>query len=161
MKLQNIIKECIDNVILKYSLTESETANNKQMVIMRGLPGAGKSTRIKSKYPNATICSADHYFIDNTGTYNFNPTKLKSAHDACYAKAEKAVWESAPLIVIDNTNTQKWEFQKYVDLARQGGYELVTDDIFDGGASDEELFGRNSHGVPLQNIKQMRQRWEK
>lgn len=153
IKFVNIPKLLIENID---SLQQSKT-----LILMRGLPGAGKSTLIKNKYPNAIICSADHHFINpETQEYIFNPAEIANAHQACMNKAVNAIKQNAPLIVIDNTNTQKWEFQKYVDLAKSNGYEVKVENVFDGGLSDEDLAKRNTHRVPLQGIQRMRSRWE-
>ncbi len=140
------------------SINESlDTMNQKQMIIMRGLPGSGKSTLIKQKYPNAKICSADHYFEDK----KFDPALLTNAHLFCLNQAIKYINEEQPLIVIDNTNTKKWEFQKYIQLANENNYSIHYENVFDGGKTDEELFARNVHNVPLHTITNMRNRWEK
>lgn len=127
---------------------------------MRGLPGSGKSTLIKEKYPNAIVCSADHFFIDGEGKYTFLPKDIGNAHAACLARAIEALKQSQSPIVIDNTNTQKWEYSKYLNLAQQYGYNVLFENLFDGGLTDEELAARNTHNVPLDTIHKMRKRWQ-
>lgn len=131
----------------------------KKVYIMRGLPGAGKSTWIKNNTPGAVVCSADHFF-EKSGTYQFDPTNLGKAHAECFAKFQKALERGAETIVVDNTNTTKWEFEKYQNLANLHGYDVELVKIFDGGLSDEDLANRNTHGVPLENIRRMRSRWQ-
>lgn len=131
----------------------------KKVYIMRGLPGAGKSTWTKNNAPGAVICSADHFF-ERDGTYRFDPTNLGKAHAECFAKFQKALERGAEAIVVDNTNTTKWEFEKYQNLADLHGYDVELVNIFDGGFSDEDLANRNTHGVPLESIRRMRSRWQ-
>jgi predicted kinase len=129
------------------------------MTIMRGLPGSGKSTKARQLADdNTVICSADdHFMVD--GEYVFNPDQIGAAHQACQDKARKALMDGKD-VIIDNTNTQKWEMQPYLDMAAFFKVTLEVVNIFDGGCSDEELVERNSHGVPIEAIRRMRARWE-
>jgi hypothetical protein len=58
------------------------------------LESLGKSTLVqilKRLYSNSfVICSADNYFIDNQGVYNFNRDKIGEAHRVCQQQAEDA-----------------------------------------------------------------------
>jgi ABC-type proline/glycine betaine transport system ATPase subunit len=64
------------------------------MFLMRGLPGSGKSTLVKilkqiySK--SVAVCSADNFFLDEQGVYNFNRDRISEAHRVCQQKAEEA-----------------------------------------------------------------------
>lgn len=60
------------------------------MVIMRGVPGCGKSTIVKhlmKVFDTNCVCSADQYFMKN-GTYNYDRSKIKDAHQYCHDKGE-------------------------------------------------------------------------
>jgi len=50
----------------------------KVLYIVRGIPGSGKSTFAKTLGGNHY--EADMYFIGESGNYNFDPTKIKDAH---------------------------------------------------------------------------------
>ena len=44
-----------------------------EVIVMQGVSGSGKSTYIKNNLPNATVVSADHFFVNAvTGVYEFN-----------------------------------------------------------------------------------------
>lgn len=131
------------------------------MTIMRGLPAAGKSTTTKPlEAAGAVVCSADHFF-EATGSYVFDPSKIGQAHKACMDKATSAVNANRD-VVIDNTNTQRWEFESYIQLALSRGFAVVIKDVFDGGCTDEQLAERQkaTHGVPVEALRRMRARWE-
>lgn len=129
----------------------------KRLTIMRGLPSSGKST--KAKELGGYICSADDFFVKD-GVYTFDPKLISEAHAACRAKAMGAMALDVPHIIIDNTNTQKWEYEKYIRMANDFGYEVVIVDCGAGSCSFEELAERNVHRVPIETIKKMAARWE-
>jgi predicted kinase len=134
-----------------------------KVYIVRGLPGSGKSTKVKTLLGNKqyVICSADNFFVDSSGRYSFVPSLIKDAHKYCQERFLKAIRNNIPTIIVDNTNTQKWEYQYYLNLADQYDYDVEIIDLFDGGLSDEELAKRNIHNVPKEAISRMRARWEK
>jgi hypothetical protein len=61
---------------------------------------------------------------------------------------------------VANTFTQRWEMEPYLRMASQYGARIVVIDAFDGGMTDEELAVKNIHGVPVEGIRAMRNRWE-
>ena len=83
----------------------------KRAVIMRGLPGSGKSTlakEIASGSKSFVICSADDFFMKD-GEYVFNPKLLWKAHEICIKKFEANLKKETEIVILDNTNTKKWE----------------------------------------------------
>ena len=134
----------------------------KRLVILRGLPGSGKSTYIRQHLngPDVVVCSADDFFISEEGEYIFDPSQLPMAHGKCQEKALLAMDGCAHHIVIDNTNTTHGEFYLYRVVAKLYGYTVEVHDLFDAGLTDAELAARNRHGVPEIAIAAMRGRWE-
>jgi len=130
---------------------------NKRVVIMRGASGAGKSTYIRNHLPGAYVCSADHFFICSDGVYSFDPSKLGEAHNTCYYKFLCALSDWRNLIVVDNTNTQLFEFYGYVQLAKAYGYavEVVRLDTPVHVAA-----ARNIHGVDFTTVETMASRFQ-
>jgi hypothetical protein len=48
-----------------------------KMVLLRGLPGSGKSTFAKKTMVGAVVLSSDDFFVDEqTGEYNWNQVRL-------------------------------------------------------------------------------------
>ena len=126
------------------------------VTIIRGLPGSGKSTLAKEIGADV-ICSADDFFVGDDGVYRFDASKLKEAHGWCYRKFEDAV-KNGQTVVVDNTNTRRWEFEKYIDYAEFAGAKFEVIRIKHPPL--EVCFKRNTHGVPLETIKKMAERFE-
>lgn len=139
---------------------------SKIVYILRGIPGCGKSTLAKfifcgvEKGTTAAYCSADMFFMKN-GEYNFELSKLAAAHEYCRFNFTLAVQNTIDVIIIDNTNTTHKEFKFYKDEAVKAGYQVQI--ITVGEFSEEALAtyaARNIHGVPIEKLKQMRDRFQ-
>lgn len=128
-----------------------------KLYLVRGLPGSGKSTRA-SHLDVTEVCEADQYF-EIGGDYQFDPKKLSQAHAWCREKTRR-VLQRGESVAVANTFTQWWEMEPYFQMAEETGAEVEVVSVYDGGCSDEELAARNLHGVPLETIRRMRERWE-
>ena len=135
----------------------------KKLFLIRGLPGAGKSTFAKILVglgSDFLICEADKYFTDKDGEYNFDPSKLKEAHERCIETVETYMKDSLVReewyreIVVSNTFTREWEMEPYFELAEKYGYSVFCIIV------ENRHGGKTVHGVPEDKIEQMRQRFE-
>jgi predicted kinase len=120
------------------------SSNFKTVVILRGAPGSGKSTFIQKNISDVIICSADDYHMKN-GEYKFDVNNLRNAHRECMKKFKNALKQSAPLVVVDNTNTKCSEMKYYIRLAKKLNYDIR---IIRMVMPTERLLGRNIHNVP-------------
>jgi predicted kinase len=140
----------------------------KVLLIMRGCPGSGKSHYSNERVVEANdrglsvqICSADHYFVQAGGTYEFKPHKLCDAHAECLRCCIDALYRGVELVIIDNTNTRLREFETYAKLATAMGYEIQIKELRPSSNSDIETWHQRClHHVPLDKIRQMDDRWE-
>ncbi|GIY43388.1 NEDD4-binding protein 2-like 2 [Caerostris darwini] len=130
----------------------------RSMIILRGLPGSGKSYLAKylaSLDDHCIILSTDDFFNCN-GKYVFDWTRLEAAHNWNQRRAKQAVLDGRGPIIIDNTNIEVWEMMPYVSMAKQFGYCL---EILEPGTpwkfKVSALAAKNTHGVRKEKIAKM------
>lgn len=139
----------------------------KKMILMRGIPGSGKSTRASEivKERGGVICSTDNYFIDCSGRYNFNPARIGAAHAWNRQMVRAQCDLGKETIIVDNTNTTEHEMRPYKEMAGYYGYEVEEivvgrESLIDGDvdAYVAMCHARCTHNVPLDTIKKMANR---
>jgi predicted kinase len=129
---------------------------NKNIYLMMGIPGGGKSTWIRNNVSSdAVVCSADHFFEDANGNYNWRADLLPAAHRACFDKYMKALVDNnVKNVVLDNTNTKRQALKDYVVEANKLGFPVT---IVAVNADPAVAAARNIHGVPLPTVQKMHQ----
>ena len=141
-----------------------------RVYIIRGLPGSGKSTLAKiiaaaeervHGQAKVGIYNTDQYFINEEGEYRFDPSKLSEYHLRNLTAFIQDLGDKTVLIV-DNTNTQRWEYEKYVAAAEAAGYEVqfITVGQPKSKSHIRKCAKRNVHLCPVEAIIRMSQRFE-
>jgi predicted kinase len=118
---------------------------NNEILLIRGLPGSGKSTKAKT-IAGYKHLEADQY-LEVDGEYVYDASKVKLAHDWCVATASQYL-EQGHNVVVSNTFIKIWEMKRYIDL----GYPFRI----------LEMKGsfQNIHGVPQEKIDLMASGWQ-
>lgn len=136
------------------------------LIIMRGCPGSGKSTKAKELVAEGRIHSTDDV-IEAQGDYNaffemmieskdFIP--LSRAHSTNLKNAIKSIREGVSPVILDNTNIKQNESKALVKAALEMGLadrNIKFVDVGTGGLDAKGLAERNTHGVPLDKIEKM------
>jgi predicted kinase len=132
----------------------------KELILLRGLPGSGKTSFASAIWNDYAVCEADKFFYDKEGNYNFDPSKLKEAHNWCKNEVETRMQDHQnnqqyyPEIAVSNTFTQEWEMEDYFKLAEKYGYKVVSLILENRHGS------QNVHGVPDEKLQIMKDRFE-
>lgn len=122
----------------------------KELFLVRGLPGSGKSTFAKTL--GGEHIEADMFFMKD-GEYKFDATLIRHAHNWCHEVVENWMEDSIERIVVSNTFTTEWEMDFYFTLAADYGYRVYSLIV------ENRHGGVNEHGVPADNLEQMRNRF--
>lgn len=154
----------------------------KTLFLIRGISGAGKSTTANllsenGKYP---VLSADMYFEDSEGRYNWDGSKIKDAHAWCKTQVERLMKHhevdfysyidiendsklfgrfgnykrQLEKIFVANTFTQEWEIEDYFTLAEKYGYQIVSLIV------ENRHGNKNVHNVPEETMVKMKERFQ-
>lgn len=125
------------------------------LVILRGLPGAGKSSfaeRVLRAQKMVNWFEADMFF-EHAGEYKFSPDKLPAAHGWCQLKVRTAMNEGLELIVVSNTFTTEKEMAPYIQMATECNYRVTAIIV-------ENRHGNKSvHNVPDETMQKMAARF--
>jgi tRNA uridine 5-carbamoylmethylation protein Kti12 len=117
--------ELVDWFIEERLLDQSQQVHPETLVvILRGMPGSGKTSFARfmklyatSRGLSARRCSADRYFDRLTG-FNFNAAELSEAHQQCKQRFDDFIQAGVDVVIVDNTNIRRDEFEYYQTHAR-------------------------------------------
>jgi predicted kinase len=132
----------------------------KQCIILRGLPGSGKST-VAALFGNHVTVSLDEFWMTTDPetdelVYRFDRSRLKEAIEWSHQRFLDYAEQGETLIVVDNTHTQHREYQWWIEMAIQFEYDVH---VLHVECLPHDLL-RNTHGVPTQKLLEMKERWQ-
>lgn len=131
--------------------------NKPSIILLRGLPGAGKTTlaRVLSENNKWPVFSVDSYFTNpETGEYRFEFDKNHLAYKACIQNTEKAMLKKVEKIFIDNTLTLEWEIEPYLQLAAANNYTVHVVTV------ENRHKGLNTHGINNEQLNKMAEKYK-
>jgi predicted kinase len=146
--------------------------SEKLAIIMRGLPGSGKSHWVETYILSLPlekaigvrqrgVFSTDSFFY-HQDEYRFDATKLPEYHQCNLTGFIQALSSSEPVVICDNTNLCRWEYMAYEAAAKALGYSvrvvLVGEPCLP--AHQALCAERNRHGVSLAQIRRMAHAFE-
>lgn len=123
---------------------------SKDLFLVRGLPSSGK-TKLAHKLC-ANVVSADDYFYDDEGNYNFNANELSQAHSLCREMVYNNL-VNGNSVAVANTFTTEKEMKPYFELADKYDYTVTTIIV------ESRHGNKNDHRVPDETIEKMRNRF--
>lgn len=121
----------------------------QQFILVRGLPGSGKTT-LASNLIGFAHFEADMFFM-REGEYKFDPSLIPQAHQWCQDHTRMAL-AGGENVVVSNTFIQNWEMEPYFKMAQEFNIPIQVVEV-------KGHFG-TIHGVPPAAILNMRARWE-
>lgn len=124
----------------------------RNLILLRGLPGSGKSTFAKYLMFNHAWFEADMWFaVYNNNT--FDSSRLKIAHQWCKDQTDESL-KNGYNVIVSNTFTQEWEMQDYFEIAKKYNAKVTVLVV-------ENWHGNKSvHNVPEETMQKMRNRFE-
>lgn len=136
------------------------TDDRNCLILIRGLPGSGKSTFAKKLISDSTIpksfvhFEADQYFVDANGNYSFDPSvewwKLPKAHKSCEEKTFSGL-VNGKNVIVSNTFVRMKEMKPYIEYAEDNNHPVFV-------LRMTKEYG-SIHGVPDFTIEKMKRRF--
>lgn len=127
----------------------------KSLYLLRGLPGAGKSTLAKSLAREGDlIIAADDFMVDEKGEWKFDWRRLDENHARCREEVERAMKERVSRIFVHNTMRTEAECVPYQELASRYGYRVFSLII------ENRHKGKSVHATPDKTVEKMRKSFD-
>lgn len=126
----------------------------KTIIITRGTSSSGKTTlaNLICQQVGNVVVSADDYYYDADGNYNFDASKLGKAHDHCKKMFMLFLNEpSVNTIVVSNTNTKESDWKFYEEEGKKAGAMIIFLVI------EKRHDNINSHSVPEHVLERQEQ----
>jgi predicted kinase len=128
----------------------------RELILLRGLPGAGKTTLAgvlseQGKYPMFCV---DDYFTDTNGEYDFRFQENHLAYKLCEENSRNAMEAGVEKIIVHNTFTMEWEIEPYFKLASENKYRVHVLTVENRHSS------KNTHDIPDEHIERMRAKFK-
>lgn len=124
----------------------------KTLIIVRGLPGSGKTTfseMLTKRMQDCVHLESDQYFMKD-GEYKFDINKLHQAHKTCQQNVKRYMESNQDTIIVSNTSTKESEVDVYYELAKYYGYEVFCIIM------ENRHGGINTHNVPQETLERMK-----
>ena len=129
-----------------------------KLIILRGIPGSGKSTyakKLMSYYQSigkvVAHYEADMFFTHDDGSYHWDPNKVHIAHLWCQRHVRDAL-DNCDVVIVANTNVKRGDIQDYIKIAEEKGakYEVIR----------METRYQTIHSVPEETIQKMSEKFQ-
>jgi len=146
-------QEFEEKVLSNVENTFGSQTGEGDLILIRGVPGSGKTTFSSLLDPDVRV-SADDFFTDEDGNYNFDKNRLSEAHAWCQTQVFNAMQDGEKKIVVDNTFTRTWEMIYYYHIAALNGYRVHSI------VKENRHGGETTHGVPENHIEKMKDRFQ-
>ena len=133
----------------------------KTVVILRGIPGSGKSSFVKMIsmcHDDTVIHEIDDLHKDAQGKFFWDEANAERLYTLNFANFVISCSKGRQLIIFDAINIEVKDFQHYVDIAEKYGYKVYV--VCPNPPTPEESSKSNTHHTSAVQAREMYERWE-
>jgi predicted kinase len=129
---------------------------NQHLILLRGLPGAGKTAFAQLISENNTypFYSVDDYFTASDGHYKFEFSENHIAYAQCLSHTEQAISSGVQKVIVHNTFTMDWEMEPYFKIAKKYDCNLFVLTV------EHYHDGTNTHEVTEEQLVKMAEKYQ-
>ena len=139
----------VDKVIDKITPPQPPHLSDKILFLVRGLPGAGKTTL--AHHIADVVYENDDYFYQGDA-YDYKPEMLQWAKSECFMHCREAMEKGVHKIAISNCFIDEFALEPYYELARIFGYTVFC------FVTENRTNNFNIHGATDAALEKMRKR---
>jgi predicted kinase len=145
--LEEVFSSSFNTIEIEGWIMSGVVRGKFDLVLIRGLPGSGKTTLAKIFESNGYRHFEADQFFEVRGKYLYDPRKVKAAHVWCAKIAERAIGKGQQ-VVVSNTFIKIISMRLYLALAKNPLIISATGTW------------QNVHGVTDQAVVKMAAEWE-
>jgi len=127
----------------------------RDLILVRGISGSGKTTLAEAlaDHSNGTVNSADNYFYNAKGEYNWKANLLPMVHEKCLKQTAIDMSKGISPIFVANTFAPERELKPYIEEAAKYNYRVFTIIVENRHGSE------NVHDVPESSLEKQKRRF--
>jgi len=128
---------------------------NGDLILVRGISGSGKTTLAEAlaDYSDGSVNSADNYFYNADGEYNWEARLLPMVHAKCLKQTELDMAKGISPIFVANTFAPERELRPYIEAGEKYNYRIFTIIVENRHGSE------NVHDVPDSSLEKQKRRF--
>ncbi|ETO06622.1 NEDD4-binding protein [Reticulomyxa filosa] len=149
-------------------MSAGATKKVRWLVVLRGLPGSGKTTLANELCRRCRIwkiCTEDKYHWsggeDGVGTYTFRPDFVVQARQLCSEEIRSSIQKHIQCIVLDNHNARMSMYEDHIRYAIKHGYRIRIIEIVTTDELIDCYFQRSTKGFTKDVFVKLFKYWEK
>jgi len=135
--------------------------DNKVALILRGVPGSGKSTfvdLVETSSRQVTVHAIDDLHTDRDGNFLWDEENADRLYTLNFANFVRSCADEKPVVICDAINIKSEDFQKYVDIAAM--YEYTVYVVTANPPTPAQSSKRNKHHTSALQARQMYKQWD-
>jgi predicted kinase len=146
------------------AIADLERVRHFPLVLIRGIPGVGKSTLARHAFGSRFLVEADQFFLTAAGVYHWQRHHASVAHAWCL-KTTAAHLDCGHQVVVANTFVTRIELAAYFRLGRRLSWHhdiavLMLPHVHLPLEALAQRTQASGHDVPLAVLARMAATWE-